>query len=490
MATSSSRSSSNTKSQTNQKSQSITAGQTNGGSNTNSSSYGGGSSESYGGSHSETSTEGWSKSHTSGYSWGEAQSQSSGKSWLSGEIEGQTKAQRDQLHNGNYEQSDQVNQTYQRLQNALNNKPGDFTSKYQPTIDNLYNQLINRGKFSYDFNVDPMYRMYRDQYTTQGKQAMENAIGRASQMTGGYGNSYAQTAGQQIYQQYLQNLNDAIPTLRDQAYQEWKAEADDMKDRLNLANTMYQNEYGQYRDKLSDYRDERDYSTNLYNSERAFDYNRWNNDRNYWNDEFWKERSAEQSNAAASHSSNWQRTESDTTTQYGEHSVTDSSNWSTANSSNWNNSSSATTNWQTNLQNTIAQMQQLQQSMTNSMSNSWSSGSGSGSGSKQNGFDYTFDKSGKITGDAKDNGNTSWVKLTEATNNKTNLNWLKNYLKNTADGPSAQKKLEGLQDGNVYDYNSKSSDESKKWIPVKNAQFDHMSDEDISYVLYLLKNQW
>jgi phage gpG-like protein len=71
-----------------------------------------------------------------------------------------------------------------------------YTSKYQDKIDSLMDSISKRKEFSYDFNTDPLYQQYKDQYTKLGKEASMNAAANASSLTGGYGNSYAVTAGE------------------------------------------------------------------------------------------------------------------------------------------------------------------------------------------------------------------------------------------------------------------------------------------------------
>ena len=70
-----------------------------------------------------------------------------------------------------------------------------------------------------------MYQQYKDQYVRQGKLAMADTMGQAAALTGGYSNSYAQTAGQQTFQGYLQQLNDIVPELaqmsKDNLYDEY-----------------------------------------------------------------------------------------------------------------------------------------------------------------------------------------------------------------------------------------------------------------------------
>ena len=106
-----------------------------------------------------------------------------------------------------YTPSDTVTQAEDLLKEQIKNKPGEYQFGNQAQLDDIINRIFNREDFSYDLNGDMLYQQYKDQYTTQGKLAMMDTMGQAAAMTGGYGNSYAQTAGQQAYQGYLQQLN-------------------------------------------------------------------------------------------------------------------------------------------------------------------------------------------------------------------------------------------------------------------------------------------
>lgn len=171
-------------------------------------------------------------------------------------------------------------------------KPADYQSKYGSLAEEAANAWANRDKFSYDLNGDALYQQYKDKYIQQGRLAMQDTIGQASAMTGGYGNSYAATAGNQAYQAHLQNLNDIVPQLYQMAYDQYKQEGQDMLNKYNLYNDMENQEYGRYRDTVSDWTSQRDYLANTYNNERTYDrsiydadknfaYGTWSDDRNY-----------------------------------------------------------------------------------------------------------------------------------------------------------------------------------------------------------------
>ena len=83
---------------------------------------------------------------------------------------------------------------------------------------------MSRPDFQYDADGDALYRRYKDQYTELGKRAMQDTMGQAAALTGGYGSSYAQSVGQQAYQSYLSRVDDVIPELYQLAYQKYQDE--------------------------------------------------------------------------------------------------------------------------------------------------------------------------------------------------------------------------------------------------------------------------
>jgi hypothetical protein len=101
-------------------------------------------------------------------------------------------------------------------------------------IDDLVNEVLNRPGFSFDMDSEALYQQYADQYSRMGQMAMQDTMGQAQAMTGGYGNSYAQTAGQQTYQNYMQGLNEAIPDLYQMALDRYMMEGDLLMDKYAL----------------------------------------------------------------------------------------------------------------------------------------------------------------------------------------------------------------------------------------------------------------
>jgi len=75
-----------------------------------------------------------------------------------------------------------------------------YAGTFDQQVKELYDQVMGQKPFAYDLNGDALWQQYKDQYTTQGKMAMMDTMGQAAALTGGYGSSYSQAAGQQAYQ--------------------------------------------------------------------------------------------------------------------------------------------------------------------------------------------------------------------------------------------------------------------------------------------------
>jgi hypothetical protein len=166
--------------------------------------------------------------------------------------------------------------------NALmDSKPGQYQSQYQPQIQGIYDQIMERGPFKYDLNADALYQQYKDRYTQQANMGMKDAMGQAAALAGGYGNTYAQTVGQQTYDKTMQGLNDIIPALEDRAYGRWQGEGAELYNKLGAGQSMDETAYGRYRDAANDWRADYGMAQDLYANERAFDYGQFQDTRNF-----------------------------------------------------------------------------------------------------------------------------------------------------------------------------------------------------------------
>lgn len=127
-----------------------------------------------------------------------------------------------------------------------------YQSQYDGVINGLLEKITNRKPYAYDPNSDALFLQYKDQYSNFGRQAMMDTMGQAAQLTGGYGNSYASTAGNQAYQQYMTQLADKVPELAQMGYERDAADDARQQQMFALYNQMDQQGYGRYRDTVAD----------------------------------------------------------------------------------------------------------------------------------------------------------------------------------------------------------------------------------------------
>ena len=128
-----------------------------------------------------------------------------------------------------------------------------YKDSYSSQLQDAYDKIVNRDKFSYDVNADALYQQYKDQYIAQGKLAMADTMGQAAALNGGYGSSYAQSVGQQAYQGYMQQLNDVVPELYDRALAQYNQEGQNMLNQYAMLGDMADDEYAKYQDQLNKY---------------------------------------------------------------------------------------------------------------------------------------------------------------------------------------------------------------------------------------------
>lgn len=167
-------------------------------------------------------------------------------------------------------------------------KPSGYSSKYRERLDGILGSILDRGDFKYSLNADPLYRQYREQYIKNGERAMEDTVGKVSALSGGYGSSYAATAGMQSYSNELSKLNSVALDLRDRAYSVYKDKGDALYDAASLLRSLDGDDYKKYRDTVSDYYSDGDYLYKKLKNMSDSEYEKfldevkaWENDRKF-----------------------------------------------------------------------------------------------------------------------------------------------------------------------------------------------------------------
>lgn len=171
-----------------------------------------------------------------------------------------------------YTPSQAVTLAKEALENQKKKKPGEYASQWQTQLDTVMEGLLNREPFRYDLSGDALYRQYREAALRDGKLAMLDTQGQAAALTGGYGNSYAQTLGQQAYSRQMQTLNDRIPELYALALEQYDRQGKAMESRYQLLAGRERQDYDRYQDTLEAWQAEADRLRSAYEGERGWDY--------------------------------------------------------------------------------------------------------------------------------------------------------------------------------------------------------------------------
>ena len=148
-----------------------------------------------------------------------------------------------------------------------------YLSRYQARIDALADAILNRDPFYYDKEQDPLYQQYKDTYTRAGQRGMQDTLAQVSARTGGLASSYAESAAQQTYNNYMAQLADKVPELYQLAYSMYMDDLTQDRNDLSMLMGLDDTAYGRWSD-------ERNFGYNAYRDQVAdrqwqqqFDYN-------------------------------------------------------------------------------------------------------------------------------------------------------------------------------------------------------------------------
>lgn len=139
---------------------------------------------------------------------------------------------------------------------------------YDPSAEQRWNErldaLLSYGDFSYDAAADPLYSQYRKTYLREGRRAGEDAVARASELTGGQPSSYALGAASQAENYYAAQMADKLPELEQRAYQRWAQGRERLLSDYNAAAQAAQFSRQRYQDELDQYNADRGFDYGLY----------------------------------------------------------------------------------------------------------------------------------------------------------------------------------------------------------------------------------
>lgn len=124
-------------------------------------------------------------------------------------------------------------------------------SKYDSTLGALAKEIVDSN---YDkWTMGTSYADLAKRYSANGQKAMQDTLAQISARTGGLASSYAGTAAQQTYNDYMTKLEDAARAMYD-------AELSEKSGKASLLKSLADTDYGRYQDELSQFNADRNFA--------------------------------------------------------------------------------------------------------------------------------------------------------------------------------------------------------------------------------------
>lgn len=156
-----------------------------------------------------------------------------------------------------------------------------YQSAYGTTIANMTRQYAG-NRFNYSAENDSNYQALADNYRNAAELNNENAQGSYAANTGGYGNSYAQAAGQRAYNQTMDELHGKATQLRETARQEYNQNQDNLMDQISMLRGFDDTQYQRYRDSVQNKFDFMSYYASKYATAQGVDMSNFQNELTRW----------------------------------------------------------------------------------------------------------------------------------------------------------------------------------------------------------------
>ena len=140
--------------------------------------------------------------------------------------------------------------------------------------DDLLNQVANElASMNYeDWTKGDQYKALAERYGNEGRMSMQNVLGQIASRTGGLASSYAITAAQQQYNQFMSQLEDV-------ARQMYSSDRSDLLDKANMYRQLGQDDYDKYLDDLGQWNTDRNFNYGAYRDSVAD--SQWQQQFNY-----------------------------------------------------------------------------------------------------------------------------------------------------------------------------------------------------------------
>lgn len=165
---------------------------------------------------------------------------------------------------------------YYQAMDVMNAKLQELTdgkTKWTDQYEAAMNNYLNREDFEYDVDKDPLFQQALASAMNSGKSAMQDTIGQASSLTGGYGSTYATSAGNQAYNAFIEDAYNNLPEYYNMALQAYQAEGQEMYNQVAMLGEADANEFQR---EYTEWQASFDNANNLWNQE----FNTWQAETN------------------------------------------------------------------------------------------------------------------------------------------------------------------------------------------------------------------
>lgn len=140
-----------------------------------------------------------------------------------------------------YEKSELIKQ----VEEMLNGQYEQILNRQSVSEDvkRIQAEIENREKFEYDVDNDQLFQQALASAMNSGKTAMQDTIGQASALTGGYGSTYATSAGNQTYNAFIEDAYNNLPQYYQMAMEAYKMEGEELYNQLGMYMDIDNTEY-------------------------------------------------------------------------------------------------------------------------------------------------------------------------------------------------------------------------------------------------------
>lgn len=175
-------------------------------------------------------------------------------------------------YGGPNNEMDELYAMLEQLQAQISQPVQSYTPSWG---DKAYEQLLQQAiAMNYeDWTQGDQYKALADRYGIQGKMTMQDILGQISSRTGGLASSYATTAAQQQYNEYMSQLEEV-------ARQMFAGERGDVIENAGLAREYGEMEYGRYLDQLNIQSDRNSAALGIINQMMGYQQDKYNQDQN------------------------------------------------------------------------------------------------------------------------------------------------------------------------------------------------------------------